>query len=97
MTILKRVLLFTLGIFISSYSLMFIIIYINLFKMGYNFIDYIKYIFTHTECLLIYIGLLMIIISLKKVNKKEKRIKTINRRKNEKNTNSFNDNNFISM
>lgn len=97
MTILKRILLFTLGIFISSYSLMFIIIYINLFKMGYNFIDYIKYIFTHTECLLIYIGLLMIIISLKKVNKKEKRIKTINRRKNEKNTNSFNDNNFISM
>lgn len=63
---LKRIVCFILGIILTSYSLMFIIIYINLIKMGYSFIEYIKYIFTRIECLLIILGIILIIVSFKK-------------------------------
>ena len=63
---LKRLVCFILGIVITSYSLMFIIIYMNLIKMGYTFLEYIKYIFTRVECLSIFIGIILICISLRK-------------------------------
>ena len=63
---LKKIIMFLSGIFITSYSLMFIIIYLNLLKMGYNFLEYLKYVFTHFECLMIFIGIFLIIISLRK-------------------------------
>lgn len=62
----KKIIMFICGIIITSYSLMFIIIYLNLLKMGYNVIEYLKYIFTHLECLMIFVGILLIILSLKK-------------------------------
>ena len=55
-----------------SISLMFIIIYLNLIKMNYTFIEYIKYIFTHLECLMLIPGIIMIYISLKNSIKKYK-------------------------
>ena len=60
---LKRIVCFILGIILTSYSLMFIIIYINLIKMVYSFIEYIKYIFTRIECLLIILGIILIILT----------------------------------
>jgi hypothetical protein len=63
---LKKIVMFIIGINICSISLMFIIIYLNLLRMNYNFIDYIKYIFTHFECLMFIIGLILIKFSLKK-------------------------------
>lgn len=62
----KKIIMFICGIIITSYSLMFIIIYLNLLKMGYSIIEYLKYIFTHLECLMIFVGILLIILSLKK-------------------------------
>ena len=47
---------------------MFIIIYLNLLKMGYTFIEYIKYICNRLECLSLLIGILLIFISFKKLN-----------------------------
>ena len=42
---LKKLVLFSLGINICSISLMYIIIYLNLLKMGYSFIDYLNELF----------------------------------------------------
>jgi hypothetical protein len=63
---IRQIILFLLGILISSISLMFIIIYLNLLKMNFTIFDYIKYIFTHIECLMILIGILFIKLSFKK-------------------------------
>ena len=66
----KRIVLFIIGMFITSYSFMFYIIYLNLLKMGYSFNQYIKYVFSRVECLIILLGIILLIISLKKDKKK---------------------------
>ena len=53
----------------TSYSLMFIIIYLNLLKMGFSFLDYLKYIFTRFECLMIFLGIILIYLSFRKEKK----------------------------
>ena len=52
-------------------SIMFDVLYLNLLTMGFSFFDYIKYIFTKLECLLILPGVILIVLSLRK-----KRIKS---------------------
>ena len=66
---IKNLILRLVGILITSYSLMFIIIYLNLLNMNYSLIDYILYILTHIECLIIFLGIILIIISLRKEKK----------------------------
>lgn len=65
---LKKIVLLFTGILLCSYSLMFIIVYLNLLKMGYSFIEYLKYIFTHIECLIGVIGIIFIFFSFFKKN-----------------------------
>ena len=62
---LKKIVLLFTGILLCSYSLMFIIVYLNLLKMGYSFIEYLKYIFTHIECLIGVIGIIFIFLNSK--------------------------------
>lgn len=57
------------GITLSTIGLTYIVIYLNLLIMGYNIIDYLKYIFTNIESLLFFIGYVMIILYLRKENK----------------------------
>ena len=68
---IKRIVFFIFGVLLSSYSLMLWIIYLNLLKMGYSFLDYLRFIFTNLECLLIFLGILLIYISLRRNNKYE--------------------------
>lgn len=68
---IKKLIMLILGIFITSYSLMFIIVYLNLLNMGYSLIDYLKYILTHIECLIIFMGILLIYKSIRKDKKHE--------------------------
>ena len=63
---ISKIVLFILGILMCSYSIMLDIIYINLIKMGYSLVDYLKYIVTSLDCLLIIPGIILILISLKK-------------------------------
>ena len=49
-----------LGSFLISYSLMFWIIYLNYFVIGFNILDYFKEIFTHVETLLFIPGIIII-------------------------------------
>ena len=54
-----------LGIILSSVGLMFIILYLNLLTMGYSFLEYVHFISTRIECLLLIFGLLLLFFSLK--------------------------------
>ncbi len=67
---LLRIFLFIIGVLISSLSLMFLILYSNLFNMGYNFFEYLNFISKRIECLMLFIGILLIIVSMYK--RKEK-------------------------
>ena len=55
--------LFLFGFGLSVISISFIIIYLNLFTIGYNFLDYIIFISKRIECLNLFIGLLFIYLA----------------------------------
>ena len=59
-----RSFIFLFGFGLSIISLSFIIIYLNLLSVGYNFLDYVHFIIRRVECLNIFLGLLLIILSL---------------------------------
>ena len=59
------------GSFLVSIGLFWIIIYLNLFYIGYSFLEYVKFINTRLECLLFYIGVIFIIVSLERKIKNE--------------------------
>ncbi len=54
-----------LGIITTSIGLMFIFLYLNLFTLGYNFLEYVHFITIRFECLLFFFGIIIIIFSLK--------------------------------
>lgn len=62
---LLKFFLFISGILLTSLSLMFIIIYFNLINMGYSFLDFIFFIIKRFECLMIFLGIILIVISMK--------------------------------
>ena len=68
---LKRIIYLILGIIITSSALMYIVIYLNLLRMGYSMLDYVKYVLSSIECTKIFIGIILIILSLKKGRKNE--------------------------
>lgn len=61
-----RLMTFFLGVILSSIGVSFIIIYLNLLNMGYNFFQYVKFISSKLECLIVFLGLILIYISLHK-------------------------------
>jgi len=63
---LKRFFYLTLGILFVSISLFFLILYLNLFTFGYNMQKYVYFISSRIECLIGLIGILLIVVSLKK-------------------------------
>lgn len=66
----RKIFLFILGCLLSSFGLMYIIIYLNLLSMGYTFYKYLLFIIKRYECILFLVGIILICISLRK--KKEK-------------------------
>jgi len=63
---INKIFLLLLGIILVSYSLFFIIVYLNIMSMGYNFLGYLLFICKRIECLLIIPGILIIIYVLRK-------------------------------
>jgi len=45
-------------------GLTFILLYINLFSFGYTMVEYLEFIFTNIECLLFFIGFIILLILL---------------------------------
>ena len=55
--------LFLFGYGLTIISLSYIIIYLNLLTIGYNFLEYVKFISRRIECLNIFTGILIIIVA----------------------------------
>lgn len=60
-----KIFIFLLGFGISIVGLTYIISYMNLLVIGYNFLDYVKFISSRIECLLTILGFLLLFISIK--------------------------------
>lgn len=58
-----RIFFFCFGFMLCLIGLFFDICYLNLFMVGYNFFDYVKFIFSRIECVMFFFGLFFIIFS----------------------------------
>ncbi len=65
-----RIFLFLLGFGLTIIGFTFMITYLNLTAMGYSTGDYLTFIFHRFECLLAFIGIVLINLSLYKGGKK---------------------------
>lgn len=63
--------LFLFGFGLTVISLSFIIIYLNLLTIGYNFIDYVNFIIRRFECINLLTGFIIVFISFKIGGKNE--------------------------
>ena len=59
-----RFLIFLFGFGLTVIGLTYIIIYLNLIVIGYNFFEYVKFIIRRIECLNFIIGIILILLSL---------------------------------
>ena len=60
-----RVFFFLLGFGFTVIGFSFIILYLNLTTMGYNFINYVNFISRRIECYYSIIGLIIMILSIR--------------------------------
>ncbi len=67
---LLKIVLFITGVLLTALSLVFIILYLNVLNLEYSFLDFVNFIISRGECWLIFIGILLIILSLKKGKEK---------------------------
>ena len=69
---MSRVFLFLVGFGFTIIGMTFIITYLNLTTMGYSMTDYFSFIIRRVECVLAFIGIILVNIALyKKGDKKE--------------------------
>ena len=59
-----RIALFLLGFGLSIIGCIYIITYLNYLVIGYTFLEYLKICFTRIECLLLFLGIILICIAL---------------------------------
>lgn len=59
-----RVFFFLIGFGFTVIGCSFIILYLNLTTMGYNFINYVNFISRRIECYFSIIGLIMMVLSI---------------------------------
>ena len=59
-----RVFFFLIGFGLSTIGFCFIILYLNLLTIGYNFFDYVNFIIKRPECILGIIGFAIMSISI---------------------------------
>lgn len=74
-----RIIIFILGIFLLSFGLSMMLIYLSLFSLGFGFNEYLEYMFSNYSFYLIPIGLFLVCLSLFFDNKWKS---FINKRKN---------------
>ena len=59
-----RVFFFLIGFGLSVVGSSFIILYLNLTTMGYNFINYVNFISRRVECYYSIIGIIIMVLSI---------------------------------
>ena len=61
---LTRVFFFLLGFGLTILGFIYIISYLNLLTLGYNFFDYVNFIIRRIECIYAPIGIIIMLITL---------------------------------
>ena len=61
---MRHIFFFLLGFGLSVVGFSYIILYLNLLSIGYNFNDYVKFIIRRFECYFSVIGMLVMIFSI---------------------------------
>ena len=59
-----RIFSFLIGFGLTTIGCIYIITYLNLFTMGYNFLDYVNFIIRRYECFYAPIGILIMTFTL---------------------------------
>ncbi len=59
-----RIFFFLFGFGLMVVGFTYIILYFNLFSIGYNFFDYVNFIFRRVECYFSVVGLIILILSI---------------------------------
>ena len=59
-----KLFLFLIGFGLTTIGSVYIICYLNLLSIGYNFFEYVNFIIRRVECLNAFIGIIIMIISL---------------------------------
>lgn len=68
---LIKILMFLIGFILSSLSLTFIILYLNIINLGYTFISFVNFIIRRWEFYLLFVGIILMILSLRKDKKND--------------------------
>lgn len=63
---MKKIGFLILGIMLTILGIFFNVLYVNIFVLGYSFFDYVHFINSRIECLIFYIGIILVIVGLKK-------------------------------
>lgn len=61
---MNRIIFFLVGFSLTVIGLVYIISYLNLLTIGYNFFKYVNYIFRRIECLYAIFGIIIMFITL---------------------------------
>ncbi len=72
---MTRFFFFLVGFGLTLIGCIYIIIYLNLTTIGYNFLEYVKFIIRRPECLVSIIGLILIYFSIPKEDNNELHIR----------------------
>lgn len=59
-----KVFLFLIGFGLTTIGCMYIVCYLNLLSIGYNFFEYVNFIIRRVECLNAVIGIILMILSV---------------------------------
>ena len=59
-----KFLIFLFGFGLTVIGLSYIVIYLNLLSIGYNFLEYVNFIIRRVECYFSIIGFIIIILSI---------------------------------
>ena len=61
---MNRIFFFLVGFGLTTIGLIYIIYYLNLLTIGYNFLEYVKFIIRRIECLYALIGISIMLVTL---------------------------------
>ncbi len=61
---MTRILFFIIGLFFMTIGNVFILLYLNLLTLGYNFIFYVNFITRRFECYYLLIGLIIVLLTI---------------------------------
>ena len=59
-----RIFFFLFGFGLMVIGFTYIILYLNLFTIGYNFLEYVNFIFSRVECYFVFVGLIILVLSM---------------------------------